>query len=267
MENTYWLKQSPKSPLFPELLWSRPENRSHAGKLLIVGGNLHGFAAPAEAYAGSLAAGAGSIRVLLPLAIKNLAGKLLPDIEYAASTPSGSFASSALSELLDQSNWADAVLLAGDLGRNSETAVLVEAFVEKYTGQLTLTQDTVDYFRNNSAKVLNRANTCMVLSFEQLQKLATNVAYEKAFTLSMGLVRAVEVLHEFSQVHLAHIITKLDDTIIVASEGKISTTTTDSNHEIWRVKTAATASVWWLQNPLKPFESITTSINGAEGGT
>lgn len=260
MVDTYWVKQSSKSPLFPELLWSRPENRTHSGKLLIIGGNLHGFSAPAEAYAASLDAGAGSVKALLPLAIKNLAGKVLPDIEYAASTPSGSFASSALSELLDQSNWADAVLLAGDLGRNSETAVLVEAYVEKYTGQLTLTQDAIDYFRNNPKKILNRADTCVVLSFEQLQKIATNVAYEKALTLSMGLVRAVEVLHEFSQVHLAHIITKLDDTIIVASKGKISTSTTDSDHEVWRVSRASHSAVWWLQNSSKPFEALTSSL-------
>jgi len=50
MENTYWHKQTAEKPLFPDMLWSKPENKSHAGKLLIIGGNLHGFAAAAEAY-------------------------------------------------------------------------------------------------------------------------------------------------------------------------------------------------------------------------
>ena len=44
MNHDYWHKQTSSKPLFPELIWSRPENRQLAGKLLIIGGNLHGFA-------------------------------------------------------------------------------------------------------------------------------------------------------------------------------------------------------------------------------
>lgn len=259
MTNTYWHKQL-SEPLFEDLLWSRPENKLTAGKLLIVGGNLHGFAAPGMAYEQANKAGIGTVRVLLPKAVEKLAGKLLPGLEYASSTPSGSFAKNALGELLAHAQWADGVLLAGDIGRNSETATLLEAFIKKHKGQITITQDAIDYFRNNSSEILNRDETCLVVSFEQLQKLATNAGYAKAFTMSMGLVRAVDTLHEFSQVHAAHIITKLDDTIIVASDGKISTTTTDSNHEILRVSTATHAAVWWLQNPTKPFEALSTSL-------
>lgn len=260
MADTYWHKQTADDPLFPDLLWSRPENRAHAGKLLIIGGNQYGFAAPAEAYSAAMNAGVGAVRVLLPQAIKKAAGKLLPDLEFAASTPSGSFASGALGELLSQATWADMVLLAGDLGRNSETAAMLEAFVQKHSGPLTITQDAVDYFRNYADKVLKRSDACLVLSFEQLQKLATNVGYPQAFTLSMGLVRAVEVLHEFTQVFSAHIITKLNETLIVASGGQVSTAAADPGLEIWRVKTATRASVWWLQNPIKPFEALTTSL-------
>lgn len=259
MANTYWYKQTKAVPLFPDLLWSRPENRAQAGKLLIIGGNQYGFAAPAEAYQAAIRAGAGTVRVLLPLAVKKVAGKLLPNIEYAPSTPSGSFATSALDELLSQASWADSVLLAGDLGRNSETAAMLEAFAQKYTGHLTITQDAVDYFRSYADKVLKRDDTCVVLSFEQLQKLATNAGYAQAFTLSMGLVRAVEVLHEFTQVFPAHLITRLNDNLIVASGGQVCTIATDSNHEIWRVKTAAKSCVWWLQNPSRPFEALATS--------
>lgn len=260
MSSLYWYKQSPDTPLFPDLLWSRPENKQQAGKLLIIGGNSFGFAAVGEAYKCATEAGAGLTRVLLPLAVKRVAGGVLPDVEFGASTPSGSFAKAALGEWLEQAAWADSVLLAGDLGRNSETAQLLEAFTQKYAGQLVITQDAVDYFRKHAAQLLNRPETCVVLSFEQLQKLAADAKFPKAFTFSQGLVGTVETLHEFTTEFGTHIVTKLEDTLIVASRGQVSTTKTETDHDIWRVRVAAHASVWWLQNPDKAFEALTTAI-------
>jgi NAD(P)H-hydrate repair Nnr-like enzyme with NAD(P)H-hydrate dehydratase domain len=71
---TYWLKQTPDKPLFPNMLWSKPENKLHAGKLLVIGGNLHGFSAPATAFAEARKAGIGSQRVVLPDAIQKTVG-------------------------------------------------------------------------------------------------------------------------------------------------------------------------------------------------
>ena len=65
----YWQRQEPGEPLFPDLLWSRPENRQFAGKLLIMGGNAHGFAAPAEAYAHAEKAGIGVARFNMEIVI------------------------------------------------------------------------------------------------------------------------------------------------------------------------------------------------------
>ena len=49
MDTTHWYKQGSK-PIFDELLWSKPENKRFAGKLLIIGGNAHGMLAPANAF-------------------------------------------------------------------------------------------------------------------------------------------------------------------------------------------------------------------------
>ena len=133
METTYWQKQG-SEPLFPDLLWSRPERRSAAGKLLIIGGNVHAFAAPAEAFMQAQQAGIGTVRVVLPDATKKLVGKLLEHLEYAPSTPSGSFGQKSLAELLDLAAWSDGVLMAGDIGRNSDTAILLVKFVANYPG-------------------------------------------------------------------------------------------------------------------------------------
>ena len=146
MEHTYWLKQGAE-PLFPDILWSRPESKMGAGKLAIIGGNSHGFSAPGIAYGAAQQAGAGVTRVLLPDAVKKVVKGLLPDADFAPSTPSGSFSKQSLSELLQLANWSDCVLLAGDIGRNSETSIVLEDFVHKYTELLVVAQDAVDYFR------------------------------------------------------------------------------------------------------------------------
>lgn len=260
MDRTYWHKQSADEPLYPNLLWSRPENKRQAGKLLIVGGNAQGFAAAGEAYTESIKAGIGTARVLLPDSLQKTVGRVLEAGEYAPSTPSGSFGRKALAELLSMAAWADGALLAGDFGRNAETAILLEQFAQKYGGQLTITKDAADYFTSSSKELLARDNTVLVISVAQLQKLATSMRFATAITFDMDLLRLVDVLHEFTLKHQAGIIVKHLQTIFVAMHGEVSSTNLAQDIDIWRVKTAAHAAVWWLQNPAKTFEALTSSL-------
>jgi ADP-dependent NAD(P)H-hydrate dehydratase / NAD(P)H-hydrate epimerase len=261
MERDYWLRQTAEQPLFPELEWSRPENRAAAGKLLIIGGNLHGFAAPAEAYAAAMKAGAGTARVLLPNAVQKIVGPILENGEFAPSTPaSGSFSQKALGELVTHARWADSVLLAGDLGRNSETAIVLEKFLAKCPLPLTLTKDAVDYVTSAPHIVLNRPHTLLVLSLSQLQRLGTAAKFTKPVTLSMDLLHIVEWLHSFTVTHRPAIIVKHFGQLLVATEGKVSSTALTKEKPIWRVQMATNAAVWWLQNPNKPFEALTTAV-------
>ena len=50
MDLKYWYRQSANKPLYPDIEWSKPEQRSRAGKLAIIGGNKLGFASVGEAY-------------------------------------------------------------------------------------------------------------------------------------------------------------------------------------------------------------------------
>lgn len=259
MQN-YWHKQTADQPLFPDLLWSRPENRAQAGKLLIIGGNAHGFAAAGEAFAEASSAGIGTARVLLPDSLQKTVGRVLEAGEYAPSTPSGSFSKKALAELLALSQWADAVLLAGDLGRNSETAILFEQFISKYAGLLTLTKDAADYFIKAPVTLLKRDKTLLVISFAQLQELAASAKFTTAFTFDMDFLRLVDTLHEFTSHYPAGVVVKHLQTLFVAVNGQVSSTKIDPDQDIWRVKTAAHASTWWLQNPTRPFEALTCSL-------
>lgn len=257
----YWHKQTISQPLFEELAWSRPENKSHAGKLLIVGGNLHGFAAPAQAYTAAQKAGIGSTRIVLPNSLKSVAGPVLETGEYAPSTPSGSFSVKALDELRSGTLWADGVLIAGDLGRNSETALLLEKYLQKCSQTLlTLTKDAVDYFMETPETLLTRPSTTLVLSFAQLQKLASRFGHNDPFTFDMGLVQLAQILHDLSKYTAAGIMVKYLEYICVAVGGQVSTTQFIEDTDIWRVKYAASAATWWLQNPSKQFEALTTSV-------
>lgn len=218
MKPPYWVSQTKENPLFPDLEWSRPENRMHAGKLLVVGGNVHGFAAPGEAYSEALKAGIGSARALLPDALRKTVGAVIPEADFAPSTPgSGSFSQKALAELLAASSWADGVLIAGDLGRNSETAILLESFLAKFHGKITLTKDAADYITTSPKVALDREETLLVLSLSQLQRLAVASRFPQPITFGMDLLHLVEWLHEFTTKHKPFIVVKHLDTVLTLS--------------------------------------------------
>lgn len=257
MDRTYWHKQESEKPLFPDLQWSRPETKRARGKLLVTGGNSQGFTAPARAYSEALASGVGTARVLLPQHVQKLLPKSFSDMEFVPSTPSGSFARQALAELLAGAHWANGVLLAGDFGRNSETAILLEQFVQKYQGQLTLTQDSIPYFFEQSPAVLDRKNTLIVPTFSQLQKLATGAGITTAFTSTMDLLHFIDALHVFTQTHNIALVTQHLETIFIAVNGQVSTTKSSARDG---VTLAAHAAVWWLQHPTKPFDALTSSL-------
>lgn len=257
----YWLKQKQNEPLFPDILWARPESKHAAGKLLIIGGNTHSFIDVGLSYQAAVQAGAGTVRVLLPDSLRKTIGATLENCEYAPSTPSGSFARSALNELLINASWADCVLLAGDFGRNSETAILLESFVTKYSGLLVLTRDAVDYFTNQPKLILDRTNTCIVGALGQVQKIAIASHFPQAITTNLDLLRLVSVLRDFTHLHSAHIIThQLGTTCIATYERKVSTTPTGNGDDRWRTPTAAKAAVYWMQTPNRPLEAFTTSL-------
>lgn len=257
MDSTsYWRRQEPDKPLFPEMEWNRPENKMHAGKLLVIGGNKFGFNAPAEAYTFAMNAGVGIVRTLLPNALEKTMGKLFPEIEFAPSTPSGSFGRPSLAEMLDAANWADGVLLAGDFGKNAETTIVIEALLQKYQQQLLLCGDAVDQITPHPQLVLDRACTTLILEFTQLQKLAIAVGSTIAITSSMDFLHFLEALHVLSSENEVSIIVEREGSWFVAVNGQVTSTKSQAT----ATRVAASASVWLLQNPQKSLEALTTAL-------
>lgn len=260
MEYDYWQRQKTGKPLFPDIEWSKPEQRSMAGKLGIVGGNKLGFAAIAESYSLAYTVGAGEVRVLLPDVLKKSIPTIITDTAFAESNRSGSLAQSGSNDMLALGGWADMILLVGDAGRNSETAIAYETFIAGYSGPLVITRDAVDLIKNGSNQLVNRPNTLLVMSFAQLQKLFQLVYYPKMLAFSMQLTNLVEAVHKFTITYPVSLMVLHKDHLIVAHDGKVTTTEWDSPMSIWRGHVATRAAVYWMWNQKTTLEAVTASL-------
>jgi hypothetical protein len=184
----------------------------------------------------------------------------MTDVIYGASNPSGSLSREAINEMKAIGAWSTGVLLIGDAGRNSETAILYEDFIRDYKGPLTITRDAIDLLRNSSTIIAERPDTLIIASFAQLQKLFQAVYYPKVLTFSMQLTNLVEALHKFTVTYPICIAVLHNETLLVASNGEVTSTPWDNPMQIWRGNTAANAATYWLWNPAKPLESTTASL-------
>lgn len=259
MEPTYWYKQTNSEPLFPDILWSKPENIRTAGKLLILGGNAHGLMAPGIAYAAASKAGIGTARVLLPDAIRKAIGNSFEEGEFVFSTPSGSFAKTALNQILENLDWADALLLAGDFGRNSETAMLLEQVLEKYSGPITLTQDSLDYFISSVGTLTNREDTVIVTDLARLQKMTKAGMPSLIIQHKMSLQALVGLLNSWSRESKLKLLTYHNGNYIYAEAGKVITTPASKTNS-WEIPLAAYITTSRTQHPGKSFEAIASAV-------
>ncbi len=260
MDYSYWKQQSAETPLFPDIEWSKPETRSQSGKLGIVGGNKLGFAGVAEAYSIAVKSGVGQVRVLLPDVLKKTIPNSITDTVYGPTNMSGSLTKDAIAEMTALGAWADEILLIGDAGRSSETAILYEQFLQTYQGKLVVTRDAVDLVKNSARELIERPNTLLIVSFAQLQKLFQSVYYPKVLTFSMQLVQLVEAVHKFTISYPVSIAVLHKDHLVIAHEGGVVSTAWGNPMAIWRGDVASKAAAYWLWNPSKPLEATSTAI-------
>ena len=260
MDYSYWKKQSSTAPLFPDIEWSKPERKSNAGRLGIIGGNKLGFAGVGEAYGVAINAGVGQVRVLLPDVLKKTIPKAITDAVFGPTNPSGSLAKDAVTEMNAVGEWAESILLIGDAGRSSETAIAYEQFIQKYQGQLVLTRDAIDLVKNSAELLVERPDTLLVASFAQLQKLFQALYYPKVLTFSMQLVQLVEALHKFTITYPVSISVLHKDHIVIAHNGEVVTVLWENPMAIWRGSVASRAAAYWLWNAKKPLEATATSL-------
>lgn len=256
----YWKQQKSTTPLFPDIEWDKPGQRSRAGRLGIIGGNKLGFAGVAESYATSLISGAGEVRVVLPDCLRKNIPPSMTDVVFAPSNPSGSLSRDALPELQALSLWATCLLMIGDAGRNSETAITYSDLIRTYQGPLVLTRDAIDLVKNDTEALVNRPSTVLVASFAQLQKIFQSVYYPKMLTFSMQLLQLVEAVHKFTITYPVTLVVLHHDTLITSHGGEVVTTKWDTPMAIWRGAVGARAATYVMWTPEKPLQAIATSL-------
>lgn len=256
----YWKKQDASTPLFPDIEWNKPEQRGMSGKLGVIGGSKLGFAAVGEAYGVATDAGVGAIHAVLPDVLKRAVPPTIPDVLFAASNPSGGLARGALAELNALGEWAQGIVLIGDAGGNSETAILYDDFIRHYSGQLTITRDAFDLIKQTLDTTVEREHTLFVVSFAQLQTLFRSVYYPKILTFSIQLQQLVEALHKFTITYPVTIMTFHQEQLIVAKNGQVVTTPWNNPMAIWKGSVATRAASYWLWSPSKPLEATATSF-------
>jgi len=245
--------QSPDKPAFPDVVWARPETAHGAGKLLIVGGGGGDLGHVSGIYTKAEQAGAGTIRLLLPESLRKLTQDL-PYIEYGPATPSGSFGQKALAELQDIARWSDGVSLAGDLGKNSETSLLLEKFVDGYDSLVIFDQLSYQSFASGWGKFLHRpAPSVLCMSFDQLRSLAIELGSTIAVTSEMPLKQYEAVLEFVSTQTNAVIVTPHHSSTWVAQNGNLCQSKTGE-------ASSATIAVWAIQQPHKLYEAVVSSL-------
>lgn len=260
MDYSFWHRQAASTPLYPDIEWSKPEQRGLAGKLGIIGGNKLGFAGVAEAFTIAEKTGVGEVKVLLPDVLKKTIPPAMTNVVFGPTNPSGSLSNEAARDMGVVGTWAHTVLLIGDAGRSSETAIAYEEFIRDSTKQLVITRDAVDLVKNSAQVLLDRPDTVLILAFAQLQKLFQSVYYPKVLTFSMQLLNLVDALHKFTITYPTTIVVLHKEHIIIASKGEVVTTPWDNPMAIWRGTVAAKAAAYWTWNPNKPLEAIATAI-------
>ena len=244
---TDWLKQ--EEELFPDISWSKPQNKQQAGKLLIVGGNMHEFSNVAQAYSSAERAGAGDIKVVLPDKLpKLLQGSDLP-IQAVASTSSGGISKESLEEIKGYCNWADYIFLCGQLGKNSETQVLLNMLEgDNYV----LVDDAIDM-----AEFGFKKDKTLVASFNQLQEIFSSSELDTTITSNMNLPEYIDRLVELDM----QIVTWWQGLVIVVANKKVSTTKLEADPIIL----GAYSSTYLMQNR-NNFEALTSAVWGIKSG-
>ena len=259
MEHTYWQIQTATKALFPDIEWNRPEQKTKAGRLLIIGGNSFGFVAVAESYQEAVDTGAGQVRAILPDSLKKSLPPTLTDAIFVPGNSSGGISREAITDVKAALEWCDHCLLIGDAGRNSESAMTYEAIL-KSEKPLTITRDAIDLLRPASQQMVDRDLTTLVMSFAQLQKLFQTVYYPKILSFSMQLNLLVESLHKFTITYPVTIVTYHQNQMIIAHNGDVVTQEFTDPMKIWRGSTATKVACYQLWTPSKPLQAATASL-------
>lgn len=247
MSNTNWLTQD-QEPLFKDLIWSRPENKAHAKKILLVGGSSHGFSRTYKYFIGCEEAGVGEVKLVLPNSLLKLIKH--PLVVFGDSNKDGSFSKESYSQILGYYGWADSVWLTGEFGNNSTTTMLLEQIINS-TKRKIISGDVSSHIGDLSVMT---NDLLLILSFREYQKLASKL-YGVAPTNRMDLSQIVDTLNSLTTESEVSIVLGFNDYCLVGSNSKVVT-----QKKLLDEKTASNIAVMWTQFPGKSLQAMACGL-------
>lgn len=248
------MRQTKDKPLFPDLLWARPERKEQAGKLLILGGSTHGFADIVKSYEYALQAGIGEVKVVLPEGVKKFVGPVL-DALYAPQLGNGSFAHNALTEIRPYLRWASSILLPGELTNNAETTLLIEDVLRVAQTPIVIAGDAIEAVTKTLGET-PPTKPIVVADFRQLQRLAYTHSGKQPLLSTSSLDQQVAIMQALvDKLDLGALVRCDERQVLVASTHQASITPVDKN----LLEFAAHCSVLAAQLPAKLYEAVATA--------
>jgi NAD(P)H-hydrate repair Nnr-like enzyme with NAD(P)H-hydrate dehydratase domain len=233
--------------LYPDLFWSRPVTAAAAGRLLVVGGSAGEFSSLQQVHLWSTSLGVGECRIIVPDSLASRIGTS-PDVEFAASTPTGSLARAAAEQIVSLADQADAILLGLNWSNNSESTILLETLFRQLRLPLIVTQQALHLLPAAIDRHL------IVAEWGDLIKLANRWRIPLNFEGS-GLLAKVAVVKQIAAEHPADYFI-FGPEVIVAAAGRISVTPQPAQNSVLSV---AAASAFAVQYPKQPYQALTTA--------
>ena len=242
-----------------DILWNIPEQKT--GILQLVGGHSGSFATEIKLAEFLNTLPLKEVRLTLP---DSLRGKLppLPGINFAPATDSGSFDKSA--ELCTAFADADLTLIAGDLSKNSATAIAtVEAL--KLSGKPTvITRDAIDLITSEATNLIEHPGLILIASMAQLQKLFRTLYYPKMLMLSAPIQQIEETLHKFTLSYPCTILALHEGQLITAHGGRTTKTPLNKTPytavSLWSGQLACRVAALNLWNPNRPLDATVAAL-------
>ena len=231
--------------------------RHGAGRLLVIGGHGKDFSLPTAIYGLVQASGIGECSVALPDSLLKLLNGM-PGTTFVASTQAGSIGRDALGRLLELAEDADAIAIGAGLSNNSETAVMTEKLLAMVEQPVIAFADTLIALQFNIRLITDRPNTLIILTMQELFKLAGQLSIPISIRPNGGLINKLEIIKSVKDAMTADLVIYGSDTI-VATGDKLSVT--PANQVLSRLPAAyyAVLSVFWLQNRANHYEGLTTA--------
>ena len=243
-------------PLFANVLWNRPVSAHAAGRLLVVGAHNSGLATLQAVYQIAEAAGIGSLTMLVPETLRSMLA-IVPAINFAPATIAGSLAKASLSQMVELASYTDAVLVGTDLSNNSETAILIESFIAKYDRPLIIADAALEVIGLSPDLIRSRPNTLVVLTMQQLFKLAGKLGLPLQIKPDGGITNKIEIVTDFWSV-LKVDLALIGPEIIIKTGDQVSVTELSGQPATLLPTAYGVLSVFYTQNPKAHYEGLTT---------